>query len=156
MLRGKQSYEELLYVKSICQEWNIPFESIQINVYEKSKEKYGSTEAIARELRYDFFQSVMEKNNIPNLALGHHGDDQIETILMRLTRGSELKATAGIQVKRPFASGTIIRPFLCVTKEEIEDYIAEVTISNLYMIIHNKLDIYTRNRFRNHILPFLK
>ena len=42
MLRGKQSYEELLYVKSICQEWNIPFESIQVNVYEKSKEKYGS------------------------------------------------------------------------------------------------------------------
>lgn len=155
MLRGKQSYEELLYVKSICQEWNIPFESIQVNVYEKSKEKYGSTEAIARELRYDFFQSVMEKNNIPNLALGHHGDDQIETILMRLTRGSELKATAGIQVKRPFASGTIIRPFLCVTKAEIENYIRRNNLKPVYDHT-NQLDIYTRNRFRNHVLPFLK
>ena len=97
----------------------------------------------------------MEKDNIPNLALGHHGDDQIETILMRLTRGSELKAAAGIQVKRPFATGTIIRPFLCVTKAEIEDYIQRNNLKPVYDHT-NQLDIYTRNRFRNHILPFLK
>ena len=155
MLRGNQSFEELLYVKNICKDWDIPFEGVQVNVNEISKESSSSIEVIAREVRYDFFQSVMKKRSISTLALGHHGDDQIETILMRLTRGSELKAAAGIQVKRPFATGTIIRPFLCVTKSEIEDYIK---MNNLIPVYDhtNEEDIYTRNRYRNHILPFLK
>lgn len=64
----------------------------------------------------------MKKYDARYVALGHHGDDQVETILMRLVRGSTPKGYAGIAVKRPFHNGYLIRPLLGVTKEEIVDY----------------------------------
>ena len=97
----------------------------------------------------------MQKYDIPLLALAHHGDDQIETILMRLTRGTEQEAAAGIRAARPFENGTVIRPFLTVTKDEIEEYNEFHQLKPVYDPT-NKMNIYTRNRFRNTILPFLK
>lgn len=155
MFRGEESYEDMKYVEKICREWNIPFQGERINVpKEIKKRKSASSEAVARELRYTYFASIMEKYHIPILALAHHGDDQIETILMRLTRGTTSKA-AGIQVKRPFADGVVIRPFLCVTKNEIEKYLEHYRLQPVYDPT-NKSDIYTRNRYRKYILPFLK
>ena len=155
MLREEESYREMKYVEQICKDWAIPFEGTRVNVTEVMKHRKESTEVVAREVRYDFFKTVMEKRKITHLALAHHGDDQVETILMRLTRGAELQAIAGIRAKRPFAHGTIIRPFLAVSKDEIESYIHYYQLEPVYDAT-NKLDIYTRNRFRNHILPFLK
>ncbi|MGB8271303.1 MAG: tRNA lysidine(34) synthetase TilS, partial [Priestia megaterium] len=89
------------------------------------------------------------------LALGHHGDDQIETMLMRMVRGSTMNGYAGMQPKRPYADGFIIRPFLAVTKEEINRY---CKLHGLTPRIDpsNEKDSYTRNRFRHYVLPFLK
>lgn len=156
MFRGEESFAEMKYVESICENWNIPFEGKRINVPKAIEEQPGaSSEAVARELRYSYFQSVMEKLQIPLLVLAHHGDDQIETILMHLTRGTTKKAASGIQVKRTFAKGLVIRPFLCVTKKEIEEYVHNHQLKPVYDPT-NVMDIYTRNRFRKKVLPFLK
>lgn len=155
MLRGEQSYRELKYVEEICRKWKVPFEGKRIDVGYEARKSSKSIEVAAREQRYKFFKEVMEKHNFPLLALAHHGDDQIETILMRLTRGAEQKALAGIRIQRPLGIGHVIRPLLCVTKDEIEQYIKENNLKPVYDHT-NYEDIYTRNRFRLHILPFLK
>ncbi|PWS22104.1 tRNA lysidine(34) synthetase TilS, partial [Enterococcus faecium] len=76
----------------------------------------------ARIVRYDFFEKVMAEKKINKLALAHHADDQIETILMRLVRGSASIGWSGIQPKRELKGGQASRPFLPITKAEIIDY----------------------------------
>jgi tRNA(Ile)-lysidine synthase len=155
MFRGEESYQDALFVRDYCEQLSIPFEMEQINVPELMKETGKSAESAGREARYQFFAKVMKENDYPYLALAHHGDDQIETILMRFTRGSTGKARAGIPFQRPFQNGTIFRPFLVLTKHEIEEYCEH------YQLVpridpSNKEDVYSRNRFRRVVLPFLK
>lgn len=155
MLRGEESEDDYSYVENYAQQHNILFEGahIDVNAY---KEKYGlTTQIAARECRYQFFEKVMVKHDADFLALGHHGDDQIETMLMRQVRGAIGFSRAGIPVKRRFAKGMIIRPFLCLEKAEIIDYIERVGI-NPRIDPSNERDEYVRNRFRHVILPFLK
>ncbi|MCH1626922.1 tRNA lysidine(34) synthetase TilS [Fredinandcohnia quinoae] len=155
MFRGKQSEEDLLFVKDYCNQLGIQFEAAQIDVTTYQQEHHLSTQVAARECRYQFLEEIMYKYNADYLALGHHGDDQVETILMRLVRGSKGNGYAGMQVVRPFACGSIIRPFLLITKDDIESY---CTRFDLYprRDPSNDKDDYTRNRFRHHVLPFLK
>ncbi len=155
MFRGDESEEDLRYVKEFCEINQIPFESIQIDVTSYKKEHSLSSQVAAREVRYHFFNEIMRKHKADYLALGHHGDDQIETILMRLVRGSKGVGYAGMQVNRPFSCGSIIRPFLAVTRADIEEYCREWKLSPRRDPSNDK-DDYTRNRFRHHILPFLK
>jgi tRNA(Ile)-lysidine synthase len=155
MFRGEESYQDALFVKDYCELLSIPFEMEQINVPEFMKQTGKSAEVAGREARYGFFAKVMNDNDFPYLALAHHGDDQIETILMRFTRGSTGKARAGIPFQRPFQNGSIFRPFLPLTKKEIEEYCEQ---NQLVPRIDpsNKESIYSRNRFRKVVLPFLK
>ncbi|QCJ40503.1 tRNA lysidine(34) synthetase TilS [Bacillus sp. S3] len=155
MFRGEESFLDAMFVKSFCEQHDIPFEMEQVNVPEIMKETGKSSQIAAREVRYGFYLKIMKKYGFPYLVLAHHGDDQIETILMRLTRGSSGTARAGIPFTRQFHEGTIIRPFLCVTKDEIQHYCQE---HNLTPRIDpsNAKDVYSRNRFRKQILPFLK
>jgi tRNA(Ile)-lysidine synthase len=155
MFRGDESMAEALFVKKFCEDRNIPFEMRQVNIPEYMEQSGLSSQVAARERRYDFFKEVLEKRNLSILALGHHGDDQIETILMRLTRGSTGKARAGIPFSRRFHHGLLVRPFLCLNREEIEQY----------CLLHqldprrdpsNEKEVYSRNRFRKHVLPFLR
>jgi tRNA(Ile)-lysidine synthase len=155
MFRGGESYEDYLFVEKICQDWGIPFEGRQINVPEYIKKTGESTQNAARKLRYSFFTEVMEKHGLSTLALGHHGDDQIETMLMRITRGAAATARAGIPVKRGFSIGTLIRPFLIVSKSEIAAYAEENSLVPRLDPSNEKND-YLRNRFRHSVLPFLK
>jgi tRNA(Ile)-lysidine synthase len=155
MFRGEESFQDAMFVKKYCEQYLIPFEMGQINVPEIMSRTGQSSEVAAREARYDFFAKVMEAYGYSYLALAHHGDDQIETILMRLTRGSAGKARAGIPFIRSFQTGSIFRPFLNVTKKEIEQYCEE---NHLVPRLDptNEKEIYTRNRFRRNVLPFLK
>jgi tRNA(Ile)-lysidine synthase len=155
MFRGEESKQDMLYVKEICKELGITCEAEQIDV-KKYQEQHGlGAQAAARECRYAYLESVMKKYKADYLALGHHGDDQVETILMRLVRGSTAKGYAGIPAKRAFASGMIIRPFLAVTKADIEAYCRACGIEPR-IDPSNEKEVYTRNRFRKHILPYLK
>lgn len=90
----------------------IPFYRRDVYVNESRKEQKGSVETVARCLRYDALYEVMEEGHFTKLATAHHEDDQAETILFHLLRGSGLKGLTGIKPKR----GRIIRPFLGVTK----------------------------------------
>jgi tRNA(Ile)-lysidine synthase len=155
MFRGQESLDDALYVKQFCERYEIPFEMARINVPEIMEQTGKSSQVAAREARYEFFLAVMERYGFSYLALGHHGDDQVETMLMRFTRGSTGKARAGIPFIRPFHNGFIFRPFLSITKEEIEHYCALHHLQPRYDP-SNKKDIYSRNRFRKEVLPFLK
>lgn len=154
-LRGEDSIADLEYVQARCEEWGIDFHGISLDVpaYEKA---YGlSTEVAARELRYQFFTERMKVLGADYLALGHHGDDQVETLLMKLVRSASSTAFSGIPVRRKLADGEIIRPFLAVTKKEIEAYCEKHAL-------HPKIDatnfetVHTRNYYRKHVLPLLK
>ncbi|WP_102347984.1 tRNA lysidine(34) synthetase TilS [Bacillus sp. Marseille-P3661] len=155
MFRGQQSKDDLLFVQDYCKKLNIEFEGVSMDVPEFAAAKQISSQAAARECRYEFYKTVIHKYHGRYLALAHHGDDQIETMLMRMVRGSYGQAVAGIPLKRPFEHGMIIRPFLCLTKSEIEQY---VVLSNLSYREDpsNEKDDYQRNRFRHHVLPFLR
>lgn len=155
MFRGQESAQEALFVKGFCEERDIPIEVSQINIPQYIEETGLSSQVAARKKRYDFFAKVLKKYQLPLLALAHHGDDQIETILMRLTRGSTGKARAGIPFQRPFDEANLFRPFLCVNREEIEDYCVRHGLEPR-RDPSNEKDIYSRNRFRKVVLPFLR
>lgn len=155
MFRGHESEQEALFVKNFCEERAIPVEVRQINIPQYMEETGFSSQVAARNRRYDFFGEVLRKYQLPLLALAHHGDDQIETILMRLTRGSTGKARAGIPFQRPFEEARLFRPFLCVNREEIEEYCVRHGLEPR-RDPSNEKDIYSRNRFRKVVLPFLR
>lgn len=155
MFRGEESFAEAKFVQRFCEERNISFEMAQINVPDYMKETGKSAQIASRECRYRFYEEMMEKHHTNYLALGHHGDDQVETILMRLTRGSSGNARGGISITRPFGNGQIIRPFLCLNRQEIEDYCHAHQLEPR-RDPSNEKGIYSRNRFRKEILPFLK
>lgn len=155
MFRGEESYEDLKFVENLCQRLGIICETIRINVSQYQEQHGMNTQVAARECRYAFLERIMKKYNAKYIALGHHGDDQVETILMRLVRGSSQKGYAGIAVKRPFHDGYLIRPLLAVTKEEIHAYCNRMGIMPR-VDSSNEKETYTRNRLRKHVLPYLK
>ncbi|WP_312474615.1 tRNA lysidine(34) synthetase TilS [Neobacillus sp.] len=155
MFRGQESYEDAMFVKRMCEQYDIPFEMTRVNVTELMGITGKSSQIAAREVRYHFYAEIMERYDCSYLALGHHGDDQVETILMRLTRGSSGKARAGIPFSRPFNQGTLFRPFLGLTKDEIQQYCQNHSLTPR-IDPSNEKGIYSRNRIRKQVLPFLK
>ncbi|MFJ7748042.1 tRNA lysidine(34) synthetase TilS [Peribacillus sp. NPDC097295] len=155
MFRGEESFADFQYVKQICKQWGIVFEGRRINVPAYIEETGQSSQSSSRTLRFAFYEEMMDKHQATTLVLGHHGDDQVETILMRMTRGATGKARAGISLKRPFHGGQLIRPFLEVTKDEIIEYASIHHLEPRYDPSNQKND-YARNRFRHEVLPFLK
>ncbi len=155
MFRGEESYEDLLFVEKFCGKLSIPFEGKRINVPEYQKKYNLGVQEAARQCRFAFFNEVMDTYHADFLALAHHGDDQIETMLMRQVRGGYGMSLAGMQPRRKLERGEVIRPFLSVTKSEIQHYCSE---NGLHPRIDptNEKDTYARNRFRHHVLPFLK
>jgi len=115
-------------------------------------EKKGSAQETARRVRYDFLRRTVERFYADRVALGHHADDQAETLLMRLFRGSGTRGLAGIPLQR---SPGIIRPFLQVTRREIQDFLMGEGIA-WREDRSNEKTIYLRNRIRRELLPVLK
>ena len=153
MFRGEESYRELKFVEQFCESRKIPFYAERINITKELEEAGGGLQEVSRRIRYEFFERGLEKFSANKLALAHHGDDQIETVMMQLVKGSSNRM--GIPVCRAFGKREIIRPLLCINKEMIEAY-----------CLHHELDpcrdpsnekpVYTRNRYRLELLPFLK
>lgn len=138
-------------LKRFCIDNNLIFEMMKIKNYPNNR----FTEEAARDIRYNFFDEVIHKYNSDILFTAHHGDDQIETILMRLIRGSSLKGYAGISNYNSDRGYIIARPLLFLTKDEIITYLKERHI-NFSIDYTNKDTKYTRNRYREKILPELK
>lgn len=155
MLRGEESKQDLLFVKRYCEEKSIPFHSTAIDIPRKMELDKTGLQETARTYRYQFLMKVMEEINANKLMVAHHGDDQMETILMRLTRGATGQARAGIRIRRSFGNGEIIRPLLAVSKQEVEEYCHHYQLEPRLDPSNKKRD-YTRNRFRLDVLPILK
>ena len=145
------SEEEYKFVENYAKVNNIIFEGMKIEGYKNNK----FTENEAREKRYTFFEKVLNKYNTDILLTAHHGDDLIETVLMRLIRGSNLNGYKGFNKITNFKNFKIIRPLVFYTKKEIEQYIKSNKIPVVYDE-SNKSKKYTRNRIRLDILPILK
>lgn len=145
-----ESAKEEKFLKEYCDKVHVLFESMTI-------EKYGDDNFHnqARKIRYNFFNNLVEKYEANYLMTAHHGDDLIETILMRISRGSTLKGYSGFEKEIPFDSYSLVRPLIFVTKEEILTYNEKNKVP--YVIDHSNFKgKYTRNRYRKEVLPFLK
>ena len=142
---GQKDDEE--FVRNYCKDNDIIFEYMVI-------EEYGDDNFHneARNIRYNYFSSLASKYNAKYVFTAHHADDLMETILMRIVRGSTLKGYAGFTDVVELENYTIIRPLIKVTKQQIYDYLQD---NNLKYVIDcsNAKDVYTRNRFRKYIVP---
>ena len=146
----KQSEEEEIFVKNYATENKLLFEYLRIDNY--NKENFHD---YARTKRYTFFYEIVQKYHANYLMTAHHGDDLIETILMRLTRGSSLKGYSGIKLITEGDNFKIVRPLLFLDKKQIIDYMDQNKLK-YYIDSSNQSSKYTRNRYRQNILPFLK
>lgn len=147
----KESKEEAKMVESYALNNNLTFELMEIISY--NNDTFSENEA--RKKRYDFFKELQKKYNASILLTAHHGDDLIETILMRLTRGSNLNGYIGIREITTNQNFKILRPLLTTTKKDIIKYLDENNINYAIDKTNDEM-IHTRNRYRKIILPFLK
>ena len=150
-LRGEESDRDQAFVEELCKQNDIPLSVRHFNTEEYAKERGISLEMAARDLRYDWFRDEMKSLNASCIAVAHHRDDQAETLLLNLLRGSGLRGLAGMQPKHD----DIIRPLLCLSRKEILEYLNEkgqtfVTDST------NSERIAQRNKVRLDILPLLQ
>lgn len=145
-----ESNEEEKYLEQYCKENNIIFEKMKIESY---KEKNFENEA--RKKRYNFYEKILKKYNSHTLMLAHHGDDLIETIMMKIVRGSNIEGYSGIKMYSKMNNYQIVRPLLTFTKEDLIKY-NECNNIKYYIDKTNEDTNYTRNRYRKKLLPILK
>ena len=146
----EESYEEYEFVKDYCLKNNIIFEGLTFD-----KINSGNLESKFREKRYKFFDDIIKKYNAKYLFTAHHGDDLIETILMRIVRGSSINGYAGFDIISKRDNYSILRPLVFTTKDELYKYAKDNNIEYREDKT-NTSDNYTRNRYRKYILPKLK
>lgn len=146
----KQSIIEENYLKDYCKEHNLIFESMTIKEY-----KENNFENEARKIRYKYYEEILKKYNSNKLFLAHHGDDLIETVLMKIERVSNIEGYAGIKKVSKLKNYDIIRPLLPYTKEDIINYNKSHSITYYIDSSNTNID-YTRNWYRHKVLPILK
>ena len=146
-LRGDESDRDENFCRELCIKLNIPFKAVSCNVTAFSEENGLSTEESARKLRYEIFS---ENSSGAKIATAHNANDNLETVIFNLARGSALKGLSGI----PPVRDNIIRPLLVVSRAEIEEYLRNLG-QNYVTDSTNLSDDYTRNKIRHQVLPVL-
>lgn len=146
----EQSYEEAEYMKQYCEDNDIVFETMTIESY--GDDNFHNE---AHNIRYNYFESLVEKYHANYLMTAHHGDDLVETVMMRIVRGSNLNGYSGFKTVIDKGTYKIVRPLVYFTKEELKQYDEENNVK-YYIDDSNDKDKYTRNRYRKYLLPFLK
>lgn len=152
MFRGEESCADAEHVAALAASLDIPatIESVDVPAY--MKEHGLSAQVAARTVRYDFYRRVIRNTGAQKVALGHHADDQAETVLMKLIRGA---GPGGLKGILPVREGFYIRPLLEVRRRQIEEYCLEHGLS--YRIDSSNLKpVYTRNRVRMELIPLLE
>lgn len=144
-LRGKESDEDEDFVRELCKQWNIPLSTGCKDVAAYAKIHKLSTEDAARKLRYEFLLAQPG-----HIALAHHANDQVETVLLNLLRGTGLKGLCAMAPR----DGRLLRPLLTVTAAEIRAYLQHHNLSHREDST-NAEDDALRNRLRHHIVPLL-
>lgn len=148
--KRKESDIEYDHIENLAKRLDIPFEGYitkdnqNVNFHEDSRNQ-----------RYTFFKAVAQKYKASKIVVAHHLDDQVETTLMRITRGTSFSGYAGIPEIRKDRNISIVRPLMEITKEEILNYADKYKVT-FYEDSSNEEDYYTRNRYRHNIIPLLK
>ena len=150
-LRGNESEVDENFVKEFALDNKIPFYSISFQTERYAIDNKFSIQLAARKLRYEWFNKILEEEKYDYLLTAHHLDDQIETFLINFTRGTGLEGFTGI----PSQNGIIIRPLLPFSREQIEFFALENTIT-WREDSSNASSKYLRNKLRHNIVPFFK
>lgn len=151
MIRGVDADNDAAFVEEQCKKLEIPFYLEKINVQKLAKTKGLSEEEAGREARYEIFEQYRNKINADKIAVAHQMNDQSETVLFHLFRGTGIKGLVGMLPKR----NTIIRPLLCLDRTEIEEYLKNNKIP-YHEDYTNAQTAYSRNKIRLQLLPFIK
>ncbi len=152
LIRGEEADMEAVFVEYHAKRLGLPCTVKKVDVPGYMKEKGLSSQVAAREVRYRFFESELKRRSANKIALGHTANDQAETVLMRMMRGSGMKGLAGIP---PVRDGMIIRPMIEITRREIEEFLSVKGIE--YVKDPSNLDFhYLRNRIRGELIPILE
>lgn len=150
-LRDAESDRDELFVNHYCQELNIPLRTITFDTKDYAAQNKISIEMAARELRYEWFNTLLKQENASAIAVAHHADDSIETLLLNLVRGTGLKGLTGIAVR----NGKVIRPLLCSSRNELMDYAMQYGLDYVEDSTNAEND-FKRNKIRNLVLPLLE
>ena len=150
-LRGEESDRDERFVRRLCEERRIPLHVAHFDTARHAAERHISIEMAARELRYRWFETLRREREADAVAVAHHADDSIETLLLNLMRGTGINGLRGIRPR----NGHIVRPLLCLSREDILRYLdrhgqAYVTDST------NLQDTYMRNKIRLRLLPLMQ
>lgn len=152
MLRAEESEQDEKYTYNLCNTLGIDYYVERINIDYIAKEKGVSIEVAGRESRYEAFDNIKRIHKYTKIAVAHNANDQAETILMRMMRGTGLEGLTGIKAKR---EDGVIRPILCLNRDEIEKY-CEINDIKPRIDKSNYERIYSRNKVRLDILPYMK
>ncbi len=153
-IRGEESVRDREFCRALAKEYDLPFYLHIADVPALAREHGTGLEEEARRVRYDFFASVMREQNIPLLVTAHNADDNAETMLFRLARGTSASGLCGIPRVRECEGGKVIRPLLHMTKAQILQYCKENALTYVTDSTNEHLD-YARNRVRHTVLPAL-
>ncbi len=149
-IRGESSVSDSEFVAKFCREHNIKCFIERVDALKYASERKISVELAARELRYGVFERFLKEKKAERIALAHHADDNAETVLMRIFRGTGIRGLKGITDRDRF-----IRPLIKYTRKEIEEY-AEKNGVKYVSDETNADNIYTRNFIRNELMPLIK
>ncbi|HSW63210.1 MAG TPA: tRNA lysidine(34) synthetase TilS [Dissulfurispiraceae bacterium] len=150
-LRPDETPQEIDFCRDLCGSFDIAFHVQKLNVLAHAKTEKLSKQESARELRYRALQDIAAQVSAHRIAVGHHADDQAETILMRLFRGTGPSGMAGIRPVRK----NIIRPLIDIERKQIESFLDTEGIG--FMVDSSNLrDDYMRNKLRHHVMPAIK
>jgi len=150
-LRMEESDNDETFVRNYARSIKVPFYSIDFETTKYASDHHISIEMSARDLRYKWFYELLQKHDAQAIAVAHHADDSIETLLMNLVRGTGLRGLTGIAPQNE----KVVRPLLCCTRNEIENYIIQYNLEHITDASNATLD-YQRNKFRNVVLPLLE
>ena len=150
-LRGEESDRDEAFCEQLCADENIPFHRAHFDTREYAELHKVSIEMAARELRYRWFQQLRQDIGAAGICVAHHRDDSVETVLLNLVRGTGLRGLTGIQPR----NGHILRPLLCVSRAEIEAFLAEKGQKYVTDSTNLETDV-QRNVVRLEVLPLLR
>lgn len=150
-LRGEESNRDAFFVEALCQKYNLKYERIDFDTEAYAEINAVSIEMAARELRYNWFEQLRVIHLADRIAVAHHRDDSVETILLNLVRGTGIRGLTGISPQNEY----VVRPLLCVSRQGILDYLDARKLSYVDDSTNNE-DLYTRNKIRLNIIPLLE
>ena len=152
MIRGQEAINDQKYVEQYCNKNQIEFFTKNVNIIEISNNQKIGTEECGRNARYNFFEEILEKTKSNKIATAHNKNDNAETVLMHLLRGSGISGLKGI---KPIRNNKFIKPLIECDRKEIEEYCKQKNL-NPCIDKTNFENTYTRNKIRNIVIPYIK